>query len=464
MAPTIGALATVVFADTENDLLWVRYGNGNAGFLRADDGPSVNVGTVLLVSLDDSTFVEAPAEVFPEVPNTGTLATVVLDATDDLVWVRYTNGGVGPLRRDGGPTVSLGSVVLVSGNSFVPAPSELLPPKTGIGVVRRIEEARSLVETEHSITWLSHAGAVDWKEWSTVELGETGIVKQLDERPMRYRDDPPASVAIHSRFRVDPSNVTETFDGIEGLDSQIAELRQIIEMMHNAEALKEKGLRPIRGLLLAGESGTGKTMLARALAREAGAAYFHVRGPEIASKWVNESEEMLRALMDEADSLDRAVVFFDEIDSLGGARSSDAHEMSNKLITQFLALLDGFDDKPGRALIVGATNRPEALDPTMLRSGRFDRRIDFDLPTAEAREAILRATKPVDLSGNVDLNMLAAMTETWCSADLRALWTRAFQFAQSERRNQILNLDCQVAIERIAPQVRARRAHTVRTK
>lgn len=464
MTPAVGALATVVFIDTEHDLLWVRYGSGNAGFLDPDVGPSVDVGSVLLVALDDSSFVEAPPEVFPKEPDAGVLATVVLEAADELLWVRYVNGGFGPLHRDGGPTVSLGSIVLVSGNTFVLAPGELLTPKTGIGVVRRVEESRSLVETEHSIAWLPHEGAVDWKEWSTVELGETGVLRQLDESPLRYRDDPPASTAIHSRFRVDPGKVTETFDGIEGLDSQIAELRQIIEMMHNAEALEERGMRPIRGLLLAGESGTGKTMLARALANEANAVYFHVRGPEIGSKWVNESEEMLRALMDEADSLDRAVVFFDEIDSLGGARSSAAHEMSNKLITQFLALLDGFDEKPGRALIVGATNRPEALDPTMLRSGRFDRRIDFELPTIGAREAILRATRPKGSAEDIDVSRLAVLTETWCSADLRALWTRAFQFARSEGRNQILELDCEVAIERIAPQVLARRTQVARIR
>jgi len=262
---------------------------------------------------------------------------------------------------------------------------------------------------------------------------------------------------------VDPKNVTERFGDIEGLDSQIAELRQVIAMMQNAEALEKNGMRPIRGILLAGESGTGKTMLARALANEADAAYFHVRGPEIASKWVNESEEMLRALMDEADGLERAIVFFDEIDSLGTVRSSEAHEMSNKLVTQFLALLDGFDEKPGRALVVGATNRPEALDPTMLRSGRFDRRIDFELPDVGARQGILGATLPTDISGEVDVHRLAVLTENWCSADLRALWTRAFQFAQSEGRKEILELDCEVAVEQLAPQVQARRAQIPRT-
>ena len=100
----------------------------------------------------------------------------------------------------------------------------------------------------------------------------------------------------------------------------------------------------------------------------------------------------------------------------------------------------------------------------MLRSGRFDRRIDFELPTIDAREAILRATRPKNLAEDIDLYRLAVLTETWCSADLRALWTRAFQFARSEGRTQILELDCEVAIERIAPQVLARHAQITRIK
>lgn len=464
MSPTLGALATVVLADTEDDLLWVRYANGSAGFLDPDDGPDVGVGSVLLVSFEDSSFVEAPIEVWPRDADTGMLATVVMATQSEPLWVHYAAGGYGPLDRDGGPEVEIGSVVLVSGRTFVQAPEGLLPPKrNGIGVVRRVEAKRSLVETEHSISWIPHDGVVDWSEWSTVELSDIGIVKKLDDRPVRYRDDPSAATVVHSRFRVDPGSVTETFSAIQGLDGQVAELRQIIDMMDNAEALEGKGMRPIRGVLLAGESGTGKTMLARALANEASADFFHVRGPEIASKWVNESEEMLRALMDEADSLDRAVVFFDEIDSLGGARSSTAHEMSNKLITQFLALLDGFDEKPGRALIVGATNRPESLDPTMLRSGRFDRRIDFYLPTVDQRNAILAATRPENAEDDIDLDLLAEGTNGWCSADLRALWTQAFQFAHSESREIVRDLDCQVAIERISPRVRARKSLTPRT-
>jgi transitional endoplasmic reticulum ATPase len=461
----VGALAKVALIGPDG-LIWARYPNGAVGPLDPDQGPDVDVGATILV-FDNGSFEAAPEELFDSTLEVGSLATVVTAGEDEPYWVRFGNGNHAIIPRSNGPEAAEGSVVLVSGDSFVLAPSSLsAASRNGIGVIRRVEAERSLVETDHSIVWIQHDDEVEvsWGEWSTVEIGDRGIVKVVSDEPLRYRDDPRAASVVHSRFRVPPGKVTETFEGIAGLDDQIRELREVIGLMNEADQLEESGLLPIRGVLFAGESGTGKTMLARALANEAGADYFHVRGPEIASKWVNESEEMLRALMDEADSLQRAIVFFDEIDSLGGVRSSSAHEMSNKLITQFLALLDGFDEKPGRALIVGATNRPEALDPTMLRSGRFDRRIDFELPAHDARREILRATRPKVADAAIDLEYLAAATETWCSADLRALWTSAFQFARSEGRTRVLSLDCDVAVDRIAPRVSARRAQIASTR
>lgn len=391
----------------------------------------------------------------------GLIGVVQHVGADGYLWVRYNGGAVGILDPSDGPEVEEGEVVYVLDNGFTRAPNELLETvgsHVQIGVVREIRDDETLLETDGSFRWIPHAAPVSWNIWWTVEFDHKGIRAVLKDSPMRYRDEPPANMAVQNRFKVKTEDIDDSFDKIAGLDSQIAELRQVIDLMGIAGDLRQQGMRPVRGLLLAGESGTGKTMLARALAKEARAQFFHVRGPEIASKWVNESEEMLRALMDEADSLDRAIVFFDEIDSLGGARTADAHEMSNKLITQFLALLDGFDEKPGRALIVGATNRPEALDPTLLRSGRFDRRIDFTLPSSEARMAILAATRPESVDPRVDLARLAAQTESWCSADLRSMWTAAFQFAHSEGRSKVLELDCEVAVERIDPQVRQRRA------
>lgn len=382
-------------------------------------------------------------------------------------WARYNGGSFGILNPAEGPDVEIGDVVFVHDNGFTLGPRELLDrpeSRDKIGVVREIQEARTLVETDAGFKWIPHEQPVAWQVWWTVEFDDDGIQRVLSESPMRYRDDPPATMTVDSRFKVDTDTIDDTFDKISGLDSQIAELKTVISMMDIVGDIKVQGMRPVRGILLAGESGTGKTMLARALAKEAGAAFFQVRGPEIASKWVNESEEMLRALMDEADRLERAVVFFDEIDSLGGARTSDAHEMSNRLITQFLALLDGFDEKPGRALIVGATNRPGALDPTLLRSGRFDMRINFTLPILEARHAILSTTRPNAVDPGVDLGRLALLTEGWCSADLRSLWTVAFQFAHSEDRSLVLELDCEVAVELINPQVQQRRALIARTQ
>lgn len=327
----------------------------------------------------------------------GLIGVVQLIGDDGCLWVRYNGGSFGILDPADGPELEEGDIVYAFENGFYRGPRELLERTASpvqMGVVRIIRDDKTLLETDAGFEWIPNAPPVTWTEWSTVEFDRNGIRSVLSENPMRYRDAPPAATTVQSRFRVNKDDIDDSFDKNSGLDAQIAELRQVIDMMTIAGDLKDQGMRPLRGVLLAGESGTGKTMLARALAKEADAEFFHVRGPEIASKWVNESEEMLRALMDEADSLDRAVVFFDEIDSLGGARTSEAHEMSNKLITQFLALLDGFDEKPGRALILGATNRPDALDPTLLRSGRFDKRIDFELPTLEARQAILAATQP----------------------------------------------------------------------
>lgn len=311
-----------------------------------------------------------------------------------LPWARYNGNSYGYLEPDKGPEIVVGDVVIVfDDGSFDRGPRELLEPReprVNLGVVRAVRADETLLETDHSFRWVKHAVDRVWEEWWTVEFGPDGIQAVIAKSPMRPRDEPPAARTVKSRFRVNKDTITDTFDKISGLKPQIAELRKVIDMLDATRDLQAQGMRPVRGVLLAGESGTGKTMLARALAKEAKAEFFQVRGPEITSKWVNESEEMLRALMDEADNLDRAVVFFDEIDSLGGARNSNAHEMTNKLITQFLALLDGFDDKPGRALIVGATNRPEALDPTLLRSGRFDKRIDFELPDQAARRRFSR--------------------------------------------------------------------------
>ena len=228
----------------------------------------------------------------------GLLGVVEYIDEDGWPWVRYTTGSYGPLDPADGPDVQVGSVVHVFDDKFEEAPRQLIrpqKPEPRFGIVRKVEADRSLVDTEGTFRWLPHASTVEWSEWSTVEHDEDGIQGEIAKEPLRYRDDPPTARTVHSRFRVKDGAIKDTFDGIAGLDEQIAEMRQIIDLMGMADELRAQGMRPIRGLLLAGESGTGKTMLARALANEAKAVYFHVRGPEIASKWVNESEEMLRA-------------------------------------------------------------------------------------------------------------------------------------------------------------------------
>ncbi len=453
----IGIVAKVALVD-ESEQIWARYPSGAYCVLDPDDGPDLSVGDLVLVQ-DENSFVAVPADLEVKTPSQiGLIATVALTDESGRIWARYPSGAYSVLDPDDGPEVSVGDLVFVQDeNKFVAVPADLkVESPLQIGVIRKVEGQRSLVDTDGVLRWLAHASECTWKEWSTVEWDQSGIHSRIADRPLRHRDDPPAVDSVRSRFHVDAATLTDSFEGIAGLDKQIEELRHVIDILDGAQGLGAMGLRPIRGVLLAGESGTGKTMLARAFAKEANAEFFQVRGPEIASKWINESEEMLRALMDEADSIERAVVFFDEIDSLGAARSTLAHETSNKLITQFLTLMDGFQTSR-RALIMAATNRPEVLDPALLRSGRFDQRIDFGLPDVSARAAILRATSPHMVEPDLDAGRLASLTEGWCSADLRQMWTQAYQFARREDRKVILELDCEVAIARNGPAVRERR-------
>lgn len=447
MEPPVGALAVVLHIDGPQ--VWVKYGSGNFGFLAEQDGPTVSEGTVILVSLEDSSFITAPQEVFPNEPTIGSLATVLHRTPEGVLWFRLANGAVGWVEAEPDMPVDKGSVIFVAGGKCQTVPDELTEKSTDIGVILRLSSDRALVETGRSIIWIDIEQGAPWRQWSTIEFDESGIVGEIDSKPIRYGDEPPRSIEAKSRFLVDPESITERLGDLSGLDQQVSELREILDLWRDSESLKRHGVIPIRGLLFAGASGTGKTMMARALAKERGAAYFQVRGPEIASKWVNESEELLRELMDQADRMDRAIVFFDEIDSLGLSRSLATNEMSNKLVTQFLTLLDGFNTSRRGALIIGATNRPEALDPTLLRSGRFDRVIEFRLPSAAERVAIFESTVPSELTKNVDTIRLSELSSGFSGADIRSLWAEAIQFARSEYRKYILQTDCEIAIERI---------------
>ena len=214
------------------------------------------------------------------------------------------------------------------------------------------------------------------------------------------------------------------WDDIGGLDEVKQQIREAVEWpLRYPHIFEQMGIRPPKGVLLYGPPGCGKTLLAKAAATESGANFIAVRGPEVLSKWVGESEKAIREIFRRARQVAPAIVFFDEIDAIAPARGShyDTSGVTDRIVNQLLTEMDGIEPLRG-VVVVAATNRPDLLDPALLRPGRFDRLIYVPPPDLKARYEILKIhTRKVPLADDVDLVELARTTEGYSGADLEAL-------------------------------------------
>ncbi|MGB1698276.1 MAG: AAA family ATPase, partial [Thermoplasmatota archaeon] len=242
---------------------------------------------------------------------------------------------------------------------------------------------------------------------------------------------------------VDPSALREfmvevpntTWDSIGGLTEIKQQLKESVEWpLEDPESFERMGISPPSGILLYGPPGTGKTMLAKAVANESGANFISVKGPEILSKWVGESEKAVREIFKKAKQSSPTVVFLDEIDAIAPRRG--AHEGSSvteTIVNQLLTAIDGMESMEG-VVVIGATNRPDIVDNGLLRAGRFDRLIKVTAPDEEARLAILKVhTKDMPLD-DVNLEEIAKMTKGYVGADLESLAREAAMIALREDR------------------------------
>lgn len=248
--------------------------------------------------------------------------------------------------------------------------------------------------------------------------------RALDATQGRPRADDPAS----------PGIARVTYDDIGGLDEAVRVVRECIELpLKHPEALLRLGIPPHRGALLYGPPGCGKTLVAKAVAHESGAAFLAVSGPELITKWHGESEEKLRELFAEAMQRQPSLVFFDEIDAIAQARSTDESlRLDARFTTQLLTLLDGVHD-PGRVFILAATNRIDMLDPALLRPGRLDRIIEIPLPDHVGIVKILGIhTRAVPLAETVNIQALARRLAGCNGADIACL-VREAAFAALRR-------------------------------
>lgn len=213
-----------------------------------------------------------------------------------------------------------------------------------------------------------------------------------------------------------------TYEDIGGLHEEIQRVREMVELpLRHPELFQRLGIDPPKGVLLHGPPGCGKTLLARAVANESEANFFSINGPEIMSKFYGESEARLREIFQQAQQNSPSIIFIDELDAIAPKREDVTGEVERRVVAQLLALMDGLSGR-GNVIVIGATNRPGALDPALRRPGRFDREIEIGVPDKQARHEIMQIhTRGMPLVEEVDLKKLSAMSHGYTGADLAAL-------------------------------------------
>ncbi|GMP98831.1 hypothetical protein CsSME_00046562 [Camellia sinensis var. sinensis] len=216
------------------------------------------------------------------------------------------------------------------------------------------------------------------------------------------------------------------YDDVGGVRKQMAQIRELVELpLRHPQLFKSIGVKPPKGILLYGPPGSGKTLIARAVANETGAFFFCINGPEIMSKLAGESESNLRKAFEEAEKNAPSIIFIDELDSIAPKREKTHGEVERRIVSQLLTLMDGLKSR-AHVIVIGATNRPNSIDPALRRFGRFDREIDIGVPDEIGRLEVLRIhTKNMKLSEDVDLERISKDTHGYVGADLAALCTEA---------------------------------------
>lgn len=213
-----------------------------------------------------------------------------------------------------------------------------------------------------------------------------------------------------------------TYEDIGGLKNEVQKVREMIELpLRHPEIFERIGIEAPKGVLLYGPPGTGKTLLAKAVASETNANFYSIGGPEIMSKFYGESEERLRETFKQAQENSPSIIFIDEIDSIAPKREEVSGDVEKRVVSQLLSLMDGIEGR-GKLVVIGATNRPNALDPALRRPGRFDREIEIGIPDEQGRYDILQIhTRGMPLTEDVNLESIAKVTHGFVGADLEAL-------------------------------------------
>ena len=324
----------------------------------------------------------------------------------------------GTTRRNAGTgideRVDIKKIVAKNAEKITFAPTEQLRIQGGEDYLRQVMEGRVLSKGD-KIALNVMGNKIDLVVNSFAPSGDA--VMMANNTEVKINDKPAAGGGEIPQV---------SYDDIGGLDNEIKKIREMVELpLRHPELFKRLGVEAPKGVLLHGPPGTGKTMLAKAVAGETSSNFTYIGGPEIVSKFYGESEEKLREIFKEAEENAPSIIFIDEIDSLAPKRDEVSGETERRIVAQMLALMDGLKSR-GKVVVIGATNRPNSIDEALRRPGRFDREIEISIPDRDGRFDILQIhTRGMPLASDVDLGRLADLTHGYAGADLNALTKEA---------------------------------------
>lgn len=274
-------------------------------------------------------------------------------------------------------------------------------------------------ELVENLSQFGDASPEEWEKSFRNQANRTNFTYNSNNQNNRHSSSEPSSDSP-------PQEKPKYDQAVGGLGERMERILELVELpLQRPEVFERLGIRPPTGVLLHGPPGCGKTLIARTLAKIAGVRFFSISGPEIINKYYGESEARLRKLFDQAQREAPAILFIDEIDALAPKRDQSFGDLEKRVVAQLLTLMDGLDDR-GQVIIIGATNRPNALDPALRRPGRFDREIEIPVPDQQGRREILEIhTQPMPLTKGVDLDDMARRTHGFVGADLASLCREA---------------------------------------
>lgn len=376
-------------------------------------------------------------------------------------YLQLRNGTFVTYTPQGGVDLSRGDVVFISEDwdDIEPAPRELWPEEPWVGVVRVVKHDKVVVDISGRLKILPTPNSLALAVGNTVEgLDSAGITGLLSHDPVRYLDLPTVDAVTIEQFKLKP-RADISFDDFGGFPEIVKRARELIELpLEHHDQLKKIGTLPIKGVLFTGDPGTGKTMLARIIANQTDAQFYLISGPQVLSKWYGQSEELVRKIFEDAARQARAIIVFDEIDSLAAQRGDDTHEASRRIVGQLLTSMDGVAHDKNNIVVVATTNRRQDIDVALLRPGRFDWEIHFPEPSEADRQAILAAsTRGLSVADDLPHTLIAAKTDGWSPAELAAIWKDAALLAAADKRGMILAEDYRGGFERVSRKVALQR-------